>query len=61
VVKRHGRLLALAKISNADLNEAEFTDLIKREAIAKGMSFEAFYSSPESLEIRQAHRLSRGF
>ena len=67
VVKQHGGLIALAKMCNAegrsigDLNESEFTDLIKAEAKAIGLSFEKYYTAPENIEVRKAHQLTRGF
>ncbi|WP_029084785.1 hypothetical protein [Bradyrhizobium sp. th.b2] len=74
IVKQHGGLMAMAKlfIANGEslggVTEAEFTKLIDAEAQATrktgerpAPAFDRFFNDPTNLELRKAHRLTRGF
>jgi hypothetical protein len=72
IAKQYG-LAAVAKRVIADgnahsISEAEFTELINAEAQATrkagerpAIAFDRYFNDPANVELRKAHRLTRGF
>src|SRR5262249_21158073 len=64
IAKQYGGVATIAKGMLTDndaygVSEFEFTEMMKAEAMRKGVTFERFFCDPANIDIRRAHQLTK--